>query len=60
MCNCGPEDYDRVWYNDSDGQTFYGYDDGEGNTDWYDSDGYLDSTTDTPEDWEQDMNNEGY
>ena len=33
---------------------------GNGKTTWYDSDGNLDSISDTPSDWEQDMNNEGY
>lgn len=32
---------DWVSTNESDGMTFYGYDDGEGHTDWYDSDGNL-------------------
>ena len=32
---------DWVNTNESDGATFYGYDDGEGRTDWYDSDGNL-------------------
>lgn len=41
---------DWISVNESDGQTFYGYDDGDGETDWYDSDGNLDSTTSTPSD----------
>lgn len=41
---------DWVSRNESDGQTFYGYDDGEGHTDWYDANGELDSFTDTPSD----------
>lgn len=46
-----PEGYDRVSINESDGQTFYGYDDVEtGTTDWYDSNNNLDSITDTPSD----------
>jgi hypothetical protein len=46
-----PNDYDRTTENESDGQTFYGYDDEEaGTTDWYTEDGILDSTTDTPSD----------
>lgn len=54
-------DYDRTWTNnDSDGRTFYGYDDGEGHTDWYDSNGNLDSSTSTPTDEEQDQNDAGY
>lgn len=31
-----------------DGQVFYGYDDGDGNTTWYDSEMNLDSSTPTP------------
>ena len=41
---------DWVSRNESDGQTFYGYDDGEGRIDWYDANGDLDSSTDTPSD----------
>ena len=44
----GPGDYDRVETNDSDGQTFYGYDNDNGTTDWYSESGQLDSTTSTP------------
>lgn len=52
---------DRTWKNnDTDGREFLGYDDGDGKTTWYDSDGNLDSITDTPSDWEQDMNDEGF
>lgn len=37
------DDYDRTDTNDSDGQTFYGYDDKEDNsTSWYDENGNLD------------------
>ena len=43
-------DPDWVSTNETDGQTFYGYDDGEGRTAWYDSDGNLDALTDTPSD----------
>ncbi|XME01106.1 hypothetical protein QYZ88_010295 [Lachnospiraceae bacterium C1.1] len=50
---------DRYWRND-DGQIFEGYDDGEGRTDWYDSNGDLDCVTDTPDEWEQAMNDDGY
>lgn len=50
---------DRSWTN-SDGDRFSGYDRDDGKTDWYDSDGNLDSVTDTPDDWEQGMNDEGY
>ena len=51
--------YDRTWRN-GDGTVFYGYDDGEGNTDWYDKNGNLDCVTDTPDEDEQTMNDEGY
>lgn len=40
---------DREATND-DGQRFYGYDDGEGTTTWYDESGYCDCQTPTPED----------
>lgn len=46
----GPNDYDRTSTNESDGQTFYGHDDGDGRTDWYTEDGGLDSSTPTPSD----------
>lgn len=46
-----PRDPDRIDKNDSDGQTFYGFDDRRsGLTDWYTKDGQLDSTTQTPSD----------
>lgn len=52
---------DRTWRNNStDGQTFYGYDDKDGNTTWYDKNGYLDSRTPTPTQEEQDQNDAGY
>lgn len=41
---------DWVSKNESDGETFYGYNDGEGRTNWYDKRGTLDSSTDTPSD----------
>ena len=41
---------DWVSTNETDGEKFYGYDDGEGRTAWYDSDGNLDALTDTPSD----------
>ncbi len=41
-----PDRYDR---NSSDGKTMYGYDDGEGRTDWYNEYGELDSYSDTPD-----------
>lgn len=54
--------FDRIWRNNnSDGRVFYGFDDKEtGTTDWYDRNGYLDSSTPTPSDAEQDQNNAGY
>ena len=39
---------DRIDKNESDGQTFYGYDQKDGTTDWYTKDGQLDSSTKTP------------
>ena len=42
--------YDRTSTNESDGRTFYGYDDGEGTTTWYDKDGNADCQTPTPSD----------
>lgn len=50
---------DRTWQNE-DGSTYYGVDDGEGRTDWYNEDGDLDSYSDTPSDDEQEMNDAGY
>ena len=40
--------------NDSDGQKFYGYDNGDGTTTWYDKDGRCDCTTSTPYDEDDD------
>ena len=42
-----PDRYDK---NDSDGQSFCGFDNDDGTTDWYTSDGTLDSTSKTPRD----------
>ncbi|MCR5105487.1 MAG: hypothetical protein K6B68_13720 [Eubacterium sp.] len=50
---------DRTWRN-KDGEVFYGYDDGQGKTVWYDKNNNLDSQTDTPSDDEQAQNDEGY
>ncbi len=36
---------DYTYTNEDDGMDFYGYDDGDGNIDWYDEDGELDCTT---------------
>ena len=41
---------DREATNESDGQHFYGYDNGDGTTTWYDESGNCDCTTDTPDD----------
>lgn len=41
---------DRTDRNESDGQTFNGYDNNDGTTDWYTQDGTLDSRTKTPRD----------
>ena len=35
---------------EQDGHTFYGSDNGDGTTTWYDENGTCDSTTDTPDD----------
>lgn len=35
--------------NESDGLVFYGYDDDDGKTYWYDKDGVYDCTTETPD-----------
>ncbi len=52
---------DRKWRNnDTDGKEFFGYDDDGGKTTWFDADGNLDSISDTPSDFEQEMNDEGY
>ena len=34
-----------------DGSRFYGFDDDNGKTVWYDEDGNCDCMTDTPNDW---------
>ena len=39
---------DWVSTNETDGAKFYGFDDGEGRTAWYDSDGNLETVMDTP------------
>ncbi|MDP4133407.1 MAG: hypothetical protein Q8882_05295 [Bacillota bacterium] len=45
------DDYDRTETNESDGKTFYGFDDeDDGTTMWYSEDGILDSVTPTPAD----------
>ena len=38
-------DADRTYTNQSDGKTFYGYDDDNGRTEWYDEKGNLDCVT---------------
>lgn len=45
---------DRITRNESDGRTFYGYDNDNGKTDWYDEDGNLDSYSTTPRDEDDD------
>ena len=45
---------DRTDRNESDGQVFYGFDNDNGTTDWYDKDGNLDSYTKTPHDEDDD------
>ena len=42
-------DYDREDWNESDGKHFYGSDNDDNTTDWYDDRGDYDSTTPTPE-----------
>ncbi len=44
------KDYDRTETNTTDNQTFYGYDNEDGTTDWYDKNDNLDCTTPTPSD----------
>jgi len=47
--------YDRIDTNpDNCGGPFYGKDDGEGHTAWYDSQGNLDCSTETPSDYDDD------
>lgn len=41
---------DREATNSDDGQHFYGYDNDDGTTTWYDESGCCDCTTDTPDD----------
>lgn len=45
-----PEGYDRIDVNESDGQVFYGYDNDDGTTDWYDVNNSIDCITETPDD----------
>ena len=51
---------DRLWNDIEEGQIYYGYDDGQGNTDWYDQRGYFDSCTSTPTDEEQAINDSSW
>lgn len=46
----GPENYDRIDVNESDGKKFYGYDNEDGTTDWYDENNDIDCITETPDD----------
>lgn len=48
--------YDRIWTNSDDGRTFYGVDEGDGRTIWYDENGEIDSISDTPGSIEQSVN----
>ncbi len=48
MFDFGGREPDWIDENSSDGQTFYGFDQGDGTTDWYTEDGSLDSSSDTP------------
>ncbi|MCW6094593.1 hypothetical protein LAV60_15585 [Clostridium sporogenes] len=43
-----PQGYDFYEVNESDGQKFYGYDNGDGTTDWYTENDMLDCRTATP------------
>ena len=38
-------DADRTYTNESDGKKFYGYDDDNGHTTWYDEEGNCDCST---------------
>ena len=44
---CGVDESPDWVQKNEDGQIFYGYDDGDGNTTWYDSEMNLDSSTPT-------------
>lgn len=48
--NESKNDHNHTFINESDGRTFYGYDDGNGSTIWYDEDGACDSISSTPTD----------
>lgn len=57
-----PYQYDRTWRGD-DGVLYYGIDQEDGTTDWYNEDGDPEGTMDTPTEDEQDENdyrNDGY
>ena len=45
-------DWDRT--QEQDGHTYYGSDNGDRTTTWYDEDGHCDSTTSTPYDEDDD------
>ena len=53
MFNKNDPNYDRIDVNESDGMKFYGYDDGEGKTAWYDENGNLDNISETPDEDEE-------
>lgn len=53
MCDMDPfgwGDFDREATNESDGRHFWGSDNEDGTTDWYDDYGNLDCRTATPDD----------
>lgn len=50
----GSREPDRYDTNDSDDRSFSGYDNDDGTTDWYDENGDLDSTSETPYDEDDD------
>ena len=52
--NWGTREPDRIEKNESDGQTFYGYDQKDGRTEWYTRYGTLDSYSKTPHDDDED------
>ena len=48
---------DRIKYN-TDGSKFYGFDDDEGFTTYFNEDGDIDCVLPTPKSWEWDLNND--
>ena len=45
-------EFDRISTNKSDGQTFYGQDNGDGTTMWWNDRGEVDSISETPGEFE--------